>query len=100
MQELALRLQIGGDLLELCKDRGVVGFPGRRVVWISVHDQQHESHRESSMQAALNERALNPREEADRPPYISQTWRTSIWKNGGNFLAHSMASASDTKSPR
>src|SRR5215467_6290524 len=54
MQELALRLQIGGDLLELCEDRGVVGFPGRRIVWISVHDQQHEFHREPSTHSALN----------------------------------------------
>src|SRR5215831_13729161 len=60
MQKLALRLQIPGELLKLCKDRGVVGFPGWRVVWISVHDQQHEFHREHSTHSALNARARNP----------------------------------------
>src|SRR5215472_58764 len=71
MQKLALRLQIGSDLLELSKDRGVVGFPGRRVVWISVHYQQHEFHREPSTDSALNERAPTPEQSAKRRPTVT-----------------------------
>src|SRR5215469_16029535 len=64
MEKLALRLQIAGDLLELSKDRGIVRFPGRRVVWISVHYQQHEFHREPSTHSALNELAPSPEQSA------------------------------------
>src|SRR5215469_2345900 len=64
MEKLALRLQIAGDLLELSKDRGIVRFPGRRVVWISVHYQQHEFHREPSTHSALNEPAPPPEQSA------------------------------------
>src|SRR5262245_48422260 len=102
MQKFALRLQISGYLLELCKDCRIVGFPGSRGLRVSVQDQQHEFHRQRSTRSGSDHFVSCRKHAPQAPPdfYISQTWRTSIWKKGGNFLAHSSASASEAKSPR
>jgi len=44
MQKLALRLEIGGELLELTKDCGVIGLSRLRKLGISTYNHQHVLH--------------------------------------------------------